>query len=514
MEHMSNLIYIMGDQLSESISSLKTANKNDIIFFCETLEEFTDIPHHPKKIAFLLATRRHFAQELTEKGFNVVYIKLDDPLNSGSLFLEFQKIVQNYPIKKITVTEPSEYKNKIFFEKIRKYFQLSFHILEDDRFFCSISDFKKWSSGKINLRMEFFYREMRKKNKILLEKDGSPIGGLWNYDKENRKPPSKNLKSSKRISHKKSSILLDVIKLVREKFSSHFGNLEPFHYAVTRKQALIELKHFVEYILPNFGEYQDAMVKGEAYLNHSLLSSYINVGLILPREICKLVENSYNQGNVSLNSAEGYIRQILGWREFVRGIYWLKMPSYEDLNYFNAKNPLPDFFWGGKTKMNCIADVVAQTKEHSYSHHIQRLMITGNFALIASIDVTKVHIWYLSVYSDAFEWVEMPNTIGMALFADGGIVASKPYAASANYISKMSNFCKDCSYNSKEIIGSNSCPFNSLYWNFIERNKNIFQDNPRMSLILKSLEKFTEEKKKAIKIRAKEVLTMMGNNEL
>ncbi|WGL59812.1 cryptochrome/photolyase family protein [Pigmentibacter sp. JX0631] len=511
---MTNLVYIMGDQLSESISSLRSLKKEDIIFFCETSDEFTDLPHHPKKIAFLLATRRHFAEELKEKGLNVFYIKLDDQLNSGSIRAELKKAIHKFAIKNMIITEPSEFKNKLIIEEISKQNNITIQILEDDRFFCSIVNFKKWSVGKKSLRMEFFYRELRKQNKILLEKDGSPTGGLWNYDKENRKPPSKSLKSLKRISHKKSLILLDVINYVKQNFSQNFGTLEPFYYAITRKQALIELNDFIERILNLFGDYQDAMLKDEAYLHHSLLSSYINVGLLLPKEICSLVEKAYKEGKVSLNSAEGFIRQILGWREYVRGIYWLKMPSYVDLNFFNAKNPLPFFFWGGKTKMNCINNVVAQTKEHSYSHHIQRLMITGNFALIAGLDVKEVHKWYLSVYSDAFEWVEMPNTIGMALFADGGIVASKPYAASANYISKMSNFCMNCFYNSKETVGVNSCPFNSLYWNFINKNKNKFQENPRMSLIIKSWENFSDDKKKTIILRAEKILNLMENNDL
>jgi deoxyribodipyrimidine photolyase-related protein len=309
-------------------------------------------------------------------------------------------------------------------------------------------------------------------------------------------------------------ILNEVLELVTKQFPDHFGTLQPFHYAVTREQAIVELDDFIERILPYFGAYQDAMVKGEPYLNHSLLSSYINAGLLLPLEVCQKAEAMYRKNKAPLNAVEGFIRQILGWREYVRGIYWLKMPQYGELNYLDAKLTLPSFYWGGKTNMACISEVVKQTKEHAYSHHIQRLMVTGNFALLAGLDVQQVQAWYLTVYSDAYEWVEMPNTLGMALFGDGGILGSKPYAASGKYINKMSNFCKKCSYNSLEMLGKKACPFNALYWDFFARNRKKLEFIQRLTFVYGTWDKFGALKQELIKTQAVSIFEQIKAGEI
>lgn len=511
---MKKLRFIFADQLSYSISSLTDVSKEDIILLCEVMEEATYVKHHPKKIAFLFGAMRHFAEELNEQGYQIRYIKLTDPSNTQTLNGEIIRAVKEYKVDQIIITEPSEYRLKIMTDEWQKLLSIPVEIRPDNRFFCTLKEFGLWAQGKKQLRMEFFYREMRKKYNILIHHGGAPIGGQWNYDKENRKSPVKGLTSPRRISHKKSSILRDVLEMVATKFTNHFGDLEPFHYAVTRKQALIELEDFVSRILPNFGDYQDAMVKDEAYLYHSLLSSYINAGLLLPLEICQLAEKAYKNGSASLNSVEGFIRQILGWREFIRGIYWLKMPEYSELNYLNAKTNLPDFYWGAKTHMSCISEAVAHTKIHAYSHHIQRLMVTGNFALIAGLDVKQVQEWYLAVYSDAFEWVEMPNTLGMALFGDGGIVGSKPYAASGKYINKMSNFCDKCYYDPQEMFGERACPFNALYWDFLDRNRNKLEFNQRLPYVYSTWDKFTAEKQASIRNKANNILENMKIGEL
>jgi deoxyribodipyrimidine photolyase-related protein len=503
---MKTLRLILEDQLSDCISSLSDLQIDDQIFMCEVMDDTRNDKPHPKKIAFLFAAMRHFKAKMEEKGYKVRYVEMSDPDNTGSLTREVERAIKSLNIKHLIVTEPSEYHLKRMIESWAGLFKISVDIRRDNRFFCSIDEFNHWSLGRKQLRMEYFYREMRKKFHILMEKDGSPTGGQWNFDKENRKPPVKNLKSPKRISHKKSAILNEVLQLVADKFSNNFGDLTPFYYAVTREEALIELDDFIERILPHFGDYQDAMVQGEAYLNHSLLSSYINAGLLLPQEVCQKAETSYRQGNVPLNAAEGFIRQIIGWREYIRGIYWLKMPEYGEMNYLNANMPLPDFYWGKKTDMNCINEVVNHTKQHAYSHHIQRLMVTGNFALLAGLDVKQVQSWYLAVYSDAFEWVEMPNTLGMALFGDGGIVGSKPYAASGKYIDKMSNFCKKCIYDPKEMLGENACPFNALYWDFFARNREKLDANPRLNYVYSTWDKFTLLKQESIKNKAKSIL--------
>ena len=511
---MKNLRFIFSDQLSHSISSLTDASKEDIILLCEALEEATYVKHHPKKIAFLFAAMRHFADELKERGYQVRYTKLTDSLNTQTLNGEIIRVVNESKVNQIIITEPSEYRLKIMTEGWHQLFNIPIVIRPDNRFFCSLKEFALWAQGKKQLRMEYFYREMRKKYQILMDSQGAPIGGQWNYDKENRKPPVQGLKSPTRISHQKSSILKEVLEMVATKFANHFGVLEPFYYAVTREQALIELEDFIYRILPNFGAYQDAMVQGEVYLYHSLLSSYINAGLLLPLEICQLAEKAYKNGCASLNSVEGFIRQILGWREFVRGIYWLKMPEYSQLNYLNAKTNLPSFYWGGKTHMAFISEAVTHTQIHAYSHHIQRLMVTGNFALIAGLDVKQVQEWYLAVYSDAFEWVEMPNTLGMALFGDGGIVGSKPYAASGKYINKMSNFCDQCYYDPKEMIGEKACPFNALYWDFLDRNRYKLEFNQRLPYVYSTWDKFSVDKQSAIKNKAINILALMRIGEL
>jgi deoxyribodipyrimidine photolyase-related protein len=347
-----------------------------------------------------------------------------------------------------------------------------------------------------------------------MEPDGKPTGGEWNYDKENRKPPRSGMTSPPRLSHKKTAITKAVLQLVKARFSHHFGNLEPFHYAVTREQALVELEHFIQHLLPNFGDYQDAMVAGEPYLYHSLISSYLNAGLLLPLEICHKAEAAYRKGKAPLNAVEGFIRQILGWREYIRGIYWHLMPEYGERNTLNALRSLPEFYWGAPTGMFCVAESVRHTRDHAYSHHIQRLMITGNFALLAGLDVKAVQEWYLAVYSDAYEWVEMPNTLGMALFGDGGVVASKPYAASGKYIHRMSNYCEKCQYDPEEMTGAKACPFNALYWDFLVRHEAKFRGNQRMPYVFSTWDKFAPEKQRGIRTQAAVSLQKMAEGTL
>lgn len=511
---MKTLRLIFWDQLSLSLSSLKDVGLYDTVLMCELRDEVTAVKHHPKKIALWFAAMRHFAEKLIDQGINVRYIDFNDIFNTHNLAQEVKRAVHSLAIKKIIVTEPGEYHFQESIQSWKKSLGVDVEVRVDDRFLCSIEEFKKWASTKKELRMEYFYRNMRKKHNILMEPDAQPTGGLWNYDKDNRKSPSSNIIPIKRISHKKSDILKNVLELVHNNFNEHFGDLEPFCYAMTRDQALMELDHFIDRILPYFGAYQDVMLKGNSYLYHSLLSSYINIGLLLPIEVCQKAETAYREGKVPINSAEGFIRQILGWREFVRGIYWLKMPEYAELNVLSAKTSLPNFYWGEKTHMMCISEAISHTKIHAYSHHIQRLMVTGNFALLAGLDVKEVQEWYLAVYSDAYEWVEMPNTLGMALFGDGGIVASKPYSASGQYINKMSNFCKQCYYDVKDITGPKACPFNTLYWNFLQNHRESFAKNPRLSFMYAIWDKFETSKKNAIRSRASNILKDMDEGNL
>jgi deoxyribodipyrimidine photolyase-related protein len=511
---MTHLRLILGDQLSDTISSLENVRKDDVILICEVMEEATYVQHHPKKIAFLFSAMRHFSEKLKSKGYNVRYVTLDDALNSGSFEGEVRRALKETGAHHLVITEPGEYRLAELFKSWDKTLGVPADIRPDNRFLCSIGEFKEWAGQRKSLRMEYFYREMRKKYNILLNKDGSPSGGAWNFDKENRKPPPGSLASPRRISHRKDTITNEVLELVKSRFSHHFGNLEPFHYAVTREQALIELNHFIDELLPDFGNYQDAMVMGEPYLYHSLISSYLNAGLLLPLEICVSAENAYRLGKAPLNAVEGFIRQILGWREYVRGIYWLYMPDYGEMNYLGADKPLPEFYWTAETKMSCVAEAVRHTRDHAYSHHIQRLMVTGNFALLAGLDVKQVQEWYLAVYSDAYEWVEMPNTLGMALFGDGGLMGSKPYAASGKYIRKMSNFCNSCQYEPNEMTSDQACPFNALYWDFMARNRAKLAGNQRLTYIYGTWDKFKPEKQKIIRNKAAEIIDKMQRGSL
>lgn len=512
---MTVLRFILADQLSASISTLEDIDiAHDVVMLCEVMQEATYVKHHKKKIAFLFSAMRHFAEELKERGFSVRYVKLDDLANTGSFDSEMVRAIAEVKAKRLILTEPGEYR---VLEKF-KYWQASLgipvEIRRDMRFISTIHEFSEWASDKKSLRMEFFYREMRKRYSILLEPDGKPTGGKWNYDRENRKPPKAGMRSPARISHKKSAITNDVIALVETRFADHFGTLEPFHFAVTRDQALMELNHFIHELLPNFGDYQDAMVAGEPYLYHSLISSYLNAGLLLPLEICQLAEAAYRAGIAPLNAVEGFIRQILGWREYIRGIYWHHMPGYATRNTLHANTQLPEFYWSAKTHMFCFAESVRHTRDHAYSHHIQRLMVTGNFALLAGLDVVQVQEWYLAVYSDAYEWVEMPNTLGMALFGDGGVVASKPYAASGKYIHRMSNYCEKCSYDPEIMTGANACPFNALYWDFWARNEDKLRGNPRIPYVYSTWDKMADDKREGIRKQAALTLKKMQDGTL
>jgi deoxyribodipyrimidine photolyase-related protein len=379
-------------------------------------------------------------------------------------------------------------------------------IRDDDRFLCSIADFQNWRRDRKQLRMEYFYREMRRRHRVLLEDGDLPVGGQWNFDANNRQPPVAGLKGPERLSHRKDDTTKAVLALVEDRFSAHLGNLQPFHFAVTADQADAELQQFVDEILPNFGDYQDAMVKGEPYLYHSMISAYLNAGLLLPLDVIRRAEAAWYEGRAPLNAVEGFIRQILGWREYVRGIYWTEMPDYAERNHLEARRPLPQMYWTGKTDMDCMAAAIGDTIEHAYSHHIQRLMVTGNLALLAGLAPAEVSEWYLAVYADAYEWVELPNTLGMALYGDGGIMASKPYAASGKYIDRMSNFCGGCRYDPKLTTGPKACPFNALYWDFLDRNSEKLARNPRLSNMYATWRRMDPFKQDAIRKHVAQVL--------
>ena len=410
------------------------------------------------------------------------------------------------------VTEPGEHRLLVEIESWGDLFNIPVSIEPDTRFLATHQDFQGWATGRKQLRMEYFYREMRRKYGILMDANG-PIGGQWNYDSENRKPPKDGLDVPAPYTCAPDKITQDVLTLVETEFADHFGDLFPFSFAVTQEGAREALQTFVEQRLGQFGDYQDAMLEGEPWMFHSHIALYLNAGLLDPLECIRAAEQAYHRKDAPLNAVEGFIRQILGWREYVRGIYWLKMPDYKGENYFSATRDLPDFFWDGQTQMNCMRQCVLETKQNAYAHHIQRLMVLGNFALLAGLDPDQVNEWYLLVYADAYEWVELPNVHGMVLFADGGVLGSKPYAASGAYIKKMSNYCDSCSYKVSAKNGPKACPFNYLYWDFMQRNSDKLRNNPRLGFVYKTLERMTEEKRVASRADSARFFKALENHE-
>lgn len=495
---MSSLRLVLADQLTHDVTALQDIDiSEDIVLICEVRNETNYVKHHKKKIAFLFSAMRHFAQELQDKGVQVRYVRLDDDDNAGSFTGEIKRALEAHKFNRIIATFPGEYRVLEEMKTWQDKFGIDVDIRNDDRFLATPGEFKNWADGRKQLRMEYFYRDMRQSYRILMNGD-KPEGGKWNYDAENRKPPKDGLDIPQTFMAEPDDITREVMDLVATHFGDHFGDLEPFHFAVTRDQARTALRQFIDQRLCHFGDYQDAMIEGEAWMYHSHISFYLNCGLLTPLECVKAVEHAYHQGLAPLNAVEGFIRQIIGWREYVRGIYWLKMPDYARENFFEAKRALPEFYWTGETQMNCLRQCVSETKENAYAHHIQRLMVLGNFALIAGIDPKHVNEWFLIVYADAYEWVELPNVSGMILFADGGYLASKPYAAGGSYINKMSDYCKNCSYKVKEKYGADACPFNYLYWDFLARNRDKLSNNHRIGMMYKTYGRMGEDKKQAI----------------
>ncbi len=484
---MGTLRLILGDQLSTSIATLSDIDRQaDRVLMVEVNEEATYVRHHQQKLVLVFSAMRHFADELRKDGVQVDYVRIDSDANTGSFSGEVKRALQRHDHDRLVVTEPGEWRVLEMFRTWQKDFDITVEIREDDRFLCSLAEFAQWAEDRKSLRMEYFYRTMRRKTGWLMDGD-KPVGGEWNYDRQNRKSLPRGMTFPRRLRFEADAITQDVIQLVKTRFDHHFGELESFGWATKRVDAQRALAHFIEECLPGFGDYQDAMKSGEDFLFHALISPYLNIGLLDPREVCEAALEAFEDERAPLPAVEGFIRQVIGWREYIRGFYWLKMPGYQRSNFLEAQRPLPDFFWTGKTDMNCLRQTIETTRRHGYAHHIQRLMITGNFALLAGLEPAKVEEWYLLVYVDAFEWVELPNTHGMALFADGGLLASKPYSASGAYINRMSDYCSDCRFSPAKKLGEGACPFNYLYWYFLISKEKQLKSNPRMGLAYRNL---------------------------
>jgi len=501
---------VLGDQLSDDLTALEGLDpRRDIVLMAEVRDEATYVRHHRQKIALVFAAMRNHADRLRARGVTVRYVGIEVADNTHAIVTELKRALDEEQVAAVVMTECGEWRLAQALEAFSRTASVPVEIRPDRRFICSHERFRRWASDRIQMRMEFFYREMRRETGLLMDGD-APVGGRWNFDAENRKGLPAGLRPPTRVRTRPNPVARQAIADVDRLFSDHFGDLDTFGWPTTAAEAETALAKFLSEILPGFGDWQDAMSRGQPWMWHGLISTSLNLGLLDPLDICRRAEAEYRAGRAPLNAVEGFIRQILGWREFVRGVYWLKAPEYRARNFLDADRRLPDFFWSGETTMACVADAVGTTRRNAYAHHIQRLMVTGNLAMMLGVHPDAVDDWYLSVYADAFEWVEMPNTRGMATFADGGIVGSKPYAASGAYINRMSDYCSGCRYDVKARTGETACPFNRLYWGFLERNRQRLSGNVRLAMPYRTLDGFTPERRTALLQEAEAVWQALG----
>jgi deoxyribodipyrimidine photolyase-related protein len=499
-----NLVLVLGDQLCMDSAAFGDFDpKSDAVLMMEVAEEASYIPQHKIRLTLFFSAMRHFRDALQEKGYKVNYAALEDDNNRGSFGEEIERWVRKTHPSKLILCKPGDFRVQAAIRRAAKSLDVGLEIRADRHFMCESEDFQTHAEGRKTLRLETFYREMRRRHAVLM--DGNhPVGGQWNFDNDNRESfgtegPGK-IKAPR--SFQADNITCEVIEMVKRRFPESPGNLDDFDYPVTRAQAGAALRDFIEHRLSGFGTYQDAMVTGHPYLYHSRLSCVLNLHLLDPRDAIDAAVEAFEADAAPINAVEGFIRQILGWREFIRSVYWLKMPDYAKLNALDAKLPMPAFMWTGDTEMNCVRQSVGQLIDHAYVHHIQRLMVLGLFAMLLGVKPYDVHRWHMSMYADAIDWVSLPNVLGMSQYGDGGIVGSKPYAASGNYIDKMSDYCAGCRYNPKKATDDDACPFTTLYWDFLSRNRQRIRGNRRMGFQLKNLDRKDESERRAIRKRA------------
>ena len=503
----ATLRLILGDQLNQKHSWFDSVNDNVTYLMAEMRQETDYVKHHIQKVTAFFLAMRTFKEELSEKGHRFIYLKISDPNNPQDLAKIIEMHCDATDALRFEYQLPDEYRLDVQLKQIAKSLKIDTHAVDTEHFYTSRYELKDFFSGKKQLLMESFYRMMRKKHGIMVE-NGQPEGGKWNYDQSNRKKWKGTPEIPRERGFRKD--VTDLLKEIEQAGVKTFGEIDPekFNWPVSRADCLSVLNYFCKELLVHFGDYQDAMHTGEKYLFHSRLSFAMNVKIISPKEVIDKVLEAYheNRENIDISQVEGFVRQIVGWREYMRGIYWKEMPDYAKLNKLENHNPLPGFFWTGNTQMNCMKHAIGQSLSDAYAHHIQRLMVIGNFALLAQLHPDEVDQWYLGVYIDAIEWVEITNTRGMSQFADGGIVATKPYVSSANYINKMSDYCASCHYKHTQKEGDNACPFNILYWNFLDAKKEHFKDNQRMTMMLSLLEKKSASEMEYIREKSAEII--------
>ena len=505
---MKKLRFLLGDQLNHKHSWFSSADKNTIYFMAEMRQETDYTVHHIQKVVAFFASMRNFYEHLKSKGHQVIYYEIDAEENKQDLLKNLQQLIDKYEIEKLEYQLPDEYRLDEQLKDFCSNLEIETEAFDTEHFYTSRTDLAEFYEGKKEMTMEYFYRDMRKKHSILMQNEKNPEGGKWNFDKSNRK----KWKGQPEIPHEKGfrKDVSKIVEQIEQQDIKTMGSIQEknFNWPTSRPDCLKVLNHFCENLLVHFGDYQDAMHTEQVYLFHSRLSFAMNSKMLSPQKVIEKVVDTYheNKSEIDISQVEGFVRQILGWREYMRGIYWKEMPSYRRSNKLDNQHQLPDFYWNAKTKMNCLHHSIKQSLEEAYAHHIQRLMITGNFALLAQIHPDEVDAWYLGIYIDAIEWVEMPNTRGMSQFADGGIVATKPYVSSGSYINKMSNYCKDCHYNVNKKEGEEACPFNSLYWNFLDDKREHFKDNQRMNMMMSLLNRMNPQTLKNHKARAADIL--------
>jgi deoxyribodipyrimidine photolyase-related protein len=501
------LVLVLGDQLDLEAAAFDGFDRTrDAVWMAEVGEESTHVWSSKPRTVLFLAAMRHFALALQEAGRPLHYTRLDAPGNRGGLAAQLRADIERLQPAQLVMTAPGDWRVLQSIKTVAEACQLPLDIREDRHFFCSVREFAAHARGRKSLRMEYFYREQRKRHRVLMDAQdaNAPLGGRWNFDADNREafgaagpgavPP--------RSAFEPDALTREVIDLVNDRFASHPGRLDRFAWPVTRAQALQSLHAFIGQRLPLFGRYQDAMWPGDPWLYHSHVAAALNLKLLNPREVVAAAEAAYHAGRAPLASVEGFVRQILGWREYVRGVYWTQMPGYLERNALDARAGLPGWYWTGATDMACLRDALEQTLKHGYANHIQRLMVTGLYALMLGVEPKQVHAWYLAVYVDAVEWVELPNTLGMSQYADGGVMASKPYVASGKYIERMSPHCGGCRYDPARRTGERACPFTTLYWDFLMRHEAALAKNPRMALQVKNLARVGTEERRQVAERA------------